>query len=298
MTNGSNRNCPGCDNPDGNPIGTKNGFEIFVCTECRSLYTSQLPSEDDGENYDEYYTEANLVVPNFIKRRVEEIIGGFEGFRETNRLLDVGFGSGIVLEVAKKLGWEVFGQEVSAPAVEKAKINGFEVFQGELSNAGFPSDYFDVITCSEIIEHVASPQVLLNEVSRILRPGGMFWATTPSARGISFRLLGKAWSVLSPPEHTQLYSNKGMSQMLGRAGFSDVSIKTSGVNPNEIFHYYRSRNKSEQEDDEEQFNRVETSYRINEKLSSSPFRQRIKGTLNALLNLFGIGDSLKIYARR
>ncbi len=48
----------------------------------------------------------------------------------------------------------------------------------------------------------------------------------------------------------------------------------------------------------ESFNRVESSYQLNEFLSDSPFRRFLKGTLNSLLNLGRMGDSLKIRAEK
>lgn len=291
------RECPGCKSNERKLAGAKNGFEIFVCLQCRSLYTSHLPSAEDAEDYDKYYTASNLAVPAFIVRRVEEIVEGFSGYRSTNRLLDIGFGAGTILDVAKKQGWEVYGQEVSGPAVAQARDKGFDVFHGDIGSAGYPDEHFDVVTCSEIIEHLPNPHQVLSEVARIIRPGGLFWATTPSASGLSFRLLGLRWSVLSPPEHTQLYSRKGMTIMLRNAGFSEVRLKTFGLNPSEIVYFFKSKGRDDGSDTDS-FDRVETSYALNEKLSSGPVRKRIKGLLNGTLNIFGLGDSLKIYAER
>lgn len=291
------RECPGCKSNDRKLAGAKNGFEIFVCLNCRSLYTAHLPITEDAENYDEYYPASNLAVPDFIIKRVKEIVEGFSGYRSTNRLLDIGFGAGTILDVAKTHGWDVCGQEVSAPAVAQAREKGFEVFHGDLRSAGYPDEHFDVVTCSEIIEHLPNPQEVLSEIARMLRPSGLFWATTPSARGLSFRILGTEWSVLSPPEHTQLYSKKGMTVMLRNAGFSEVRLKTFGLNPSEILHFFKSK-PTDVDSGVDSFNRVETSYALNEKLSSGPVRKRIKGLLNGTLNMFGLGDSLKIYAKR
>ena len=298
MDNRSKRNCPGCESANCRFVGPKNGFDIFLCADCRSLYASKLPEIEETLNYDEYYSATNLEVPEFIMKRVDEIISGFESYKKTNRLLDIGFGAGTILQVASRKGWDVSGQEVSSPAVEQARVQGFEAFCGNLSEAKYPDAYFDVITCSEILEHVPNPQEILLEVARILRPGGLFWATTPSARGISYRLMGTEWSVLSPPEHTQLYSKKGIIRMLHKAGFSRATVKTYGTNPNEIINYYRKHSNAPEREEGLGFDRVQSSYNLNEKLSSSPIRQTIKGILNNSLNLFEIGDSLKIFANK
>lgn len=286
------RPCPACSSTARKPIGFKNGFEIHACSECATLYTGHIPTADETEDYDEYYSESNLSVPGFIRERVNEIIGGFSEYRVMNRLLDIGFGAGTILEIASKLKWEAFGLEVSKPAVEHARKSGFEVFHGNLTEARYPDHYFDVITSSEILEHLPDPNTDLREIARILRPGGMFWATTPSAKGFSFRLLKLNWSVLSPPEHIQLYSARGVRLMLKNAGFSNINLKTHGLNPMEIANHFRPRRTGK-----ESFDRVRTGYELNEGLSKSGPRKQIKSLLNYSLNLMQLGDSLKIYAQ-
>ena len=286
------RPCPACSSNTGKLIGSKNGFEILACSKCSTLYTGHVPVSEETENYDEYYSESNLSVPDFIWERVSEIISDFSGYRQTNRLLDIGFGAGTILEIAQQQEWDAYGLEVSRPAVEQARKRGFEVFHGSLTDARYPDHYFDVITSSEILEHLPDPNADLREIVRILRPGGMFWATTPSASSLSFRLLKLDWSVLSPPEHIQLYSKKGVRLMLEKAGFSKVELKTFGLNPMEIVNHFRPRS-----DTKESFDRVQTAYQLNESLTRSPVRKLVKSALNNSLNLLTIGDSLKIYAQ-
>ena len=285
------RCCPACTASSPKVVGFKNEFEVLACKSCFTLYTSSLPEGEDAEDYDQYYSESNLSVPGFVVDRVNEIIGGFSPFRRENRLLDIGFGAGTVLDAARAQDWEVFGLEVSSPAVEQARARGYKVFHGNLLEAGYPDNYFDVITASEILEHLNSPENELREIARILRPGGLFWATTPSARGISYQLLGLNWSVLCPPGHLQLYSERGLNHMLKNAGFEKVRINTSGVNPFEIINHVRFK-----KGDNPHFDRVQTSYSLNAELMKNPRRKRLKKMLNHSLDLFGLGDSLKVHA--
>lgn len=289
--NNSHRQCPSCENPNGKAKGTKNDFQVYQCLDCGTLFSDRLPQTDESEDYDSYYTEANLEVPKFIYQRLRDLFGSFSSYRQTNRWLDIGFGAGTLMKVAAELGWEVHGVEVSKPAIEQARERGFKVFHGELNEAGYDDDFFDVITASEILEHLYEPQELINEVCRILRPGGLFWGTTPSAKGITPRLLGIDWTVIAPPEHIQLFSKKGMRGMLKKAGFSDIKLQTHGTNPVEIINYFRPQKDAG-------FDRVQTSYQINEGLESSPLKKTVKNVLNQTLNLAQIGDSLKIYARK
>ncbi|MBX3265916.1 MAG: class I SAM-dependent methyltransferase [Acidobacteria bacterium] len=285
------RNCPACHGQDARHIGAKGGFEIFVCRSCSSIFTDRVPENDEQEDYDGYYSEANLSVPPFIRTRLREIIGGFESYRKTNRILDIGFGAGTLLETALELGWEVWGLEVSKPAVDQALAKGLNVFHGSIQESDYQMHFFDVVTASEILEHLPEPEADLKEIVRILRPGGLFWGTTPSARSISFRLLGLDWSVLSPPEHIQLYSRDGAKLMLRNAGFGEIRFKTYGVNPAEIKNHYSKRG-----GDKNEFSRVCSAYELNQSLTQSRARRLVKDVLNEVLNISHFGDSLKIFA--
>ena len=106
--------------------------------------------------------------------------------------------------------WVAEGVEISRTATEHARVEGFKVFCGDLAEAGYPAGYFDVIIASELLEHVDEPGRVVAEMARILRPGGLLWATTPNIEGLSARVLGLNWTTVSP-DHLHLFSRKGIS---------------------------------------------------------------------------------------
>ncbi|HZH92015.1 MAG TPA: class I SAM-dependent methyltransferase [Pyrinomonadaceae bacterium] len=295
------RPCPACEADAPVYRGLKSGFDVISCTRCRTLYTAHLPAEEAAEDYDSYYCEQNLSVPAFINERLDQIVAQFAPYRRNGRLLDVGFGAGTLLEAARRGGWEARGVEVSQSAIEHVRKAGFDVFCGTLAEAQYPDDYFDVVTASEVLEHVPHPQPVLNEIARVLRPGGLLWATTPHGRGMSAHLLKLKWSAVSPPEHLQLFSIDGIKKMSAQAGFRRVRVATEGVNPYELIQGLRGGATAAAvppATGEQSNARVESSYQLNEALMASPSRRLLKSALNNLLNLGRIGDSLKIWAEK
>jgi 2-polyprenyl-3-methyl-5-hydroxy-6-metoxy-1,4-benzoquinol methylase len=293
------RSCPACNSTAQVNIGEKNGFRLPLCQNCKTLYVARLPTGADAQDYDSYYQPSRFTAPAFIHARLDEIVADFSGYRKVNRLLDVGCGGGALLQAAARGGWDAEGLEVSKPAAEHVESLGFKVFSGLLSEAGYPDGYFDVVTASEVIEHVPDPQAVVAEIVRILRPGGLFWATTPHGRGASARALKLNWSIVSPPEHLQLFSVEGIKQMLTSVGFRQVRVAAHGVNPYEILHVLRASDadkKSNGQEENDSFDRVQSCYELNEAMTRSGIRRRAKGMVNGLLAASRLGDSLKIYA--
>lgn len=290
----ASRSCPACRSIAGRKRGPKHNLEMITCKSCGTLYADCLPGATNAMDYDAYYTEVNLSVSGFINQRVEEILMGFSGYRQTNRLLEIGFGAGALLRAANRAGWSAEGVEISKTAAEHVREEGLTVFCGDLLEAGYPEGHFDVVVATELLEHVDDPESLVREVVRILRPGGLFWATTPHVGGVSSRLLGLDWTTVSA-DHLHLFSKKGLTSLLKNAGFRRVRMKTQGVDPFELWQALLQPKKFANVDS---VKCITTRCGFNEALTRSLPRRLFKNFVNSLLRLSRLGDSLKIWAER
>lgn len=102
------------------------------------------------------------------------------------KLLDVGCGSGVFggLLLARGMYTEVHGLDISDEAVVRASERGLKAQAFDL-NAGplpYPDALFDAVTCLAVIEHVLDPRRLVDEVARVLKPGGVLLLDTPNLR--------------------------------------------------------------------------------------------------------------------
>ena len=104
----------------------------------------------------------------------------FEGLR----ILDVGCGGGLLTEPLKRLGANVTGLDASAEAIKAAKdhasVVGLDIDYrvGDLSTITNELDQFDVVIASEVIEHVSDPQSFIEEIHKLINPGGKLIITT------------------------------------------------------------------------------------------------------------------------
>jgi len=150
------------------------------------------------------------------------------------RLLDVGCGDGAFVALVKSKYREVYGVDLSAEAVQRAKGKGVKVFQVNLNSEPLPfePDCFDAVTCLDVIEHVFDPRALTGEIYRVLKPGGEGFITFPNIRFLrhlqSLVLTGRFPRTSGDPSlyeggHLHYFTSKDMELLLENAGFKVVA---------------------------------------------------------------------------
>src|SRR5690349_5528165 len=105
---------------------------------------------------------------------------------EGKTALDVGCGAGLLAEPLARLGAKVTGLDAAsaliAVAQQHSRAAGLEIDYraGELADL---EGLFDLITCMEVIEHVADPTPFVRALAKRLAPGGLLILSTPNATG-------------------------------------------------------------------------------------------------------------------
>jgi SAM-dependent methyltransferase len=143
------------------------------------------------------------------------------------RLLDVGSGSGWLVEHLNGLGWHAEALDFDPDALEKARQRGLIVHLGGLAEQRFADGAYDAVTMCHSIEHVHAPLSWLQEARRVLRPGGLLVIATPNSASLGHRLFRRDWRGLEPPRHLQIFNIATLHRLLTAAGFSKVRVFTS-----------------------------------------------------------------------
>lgn len=147
-------------------------------------------------------------------------------WKEGGRLLDVGCGNGGYLLMMRKLGWQVEGIDIDPQAVMAASKNHLTVHIGFLEDHSFPSESFDVITMSHVIEHLIDPHQTIKECHRVLKPGGYLAVVTPNFDSLLHRYFGKSYIALDPPRHTFIFTLRSIKKIISESGFEIRVLKT------------------------------------------------------------------------
>lgn len=252
---------------------------LCQCNRCGLIFSKRIPSlEELNEVYDNY-SRSNSISEITIKR-YQEILGGFEKYKKTGKILDVGAGDGFFLEVAKRRGWEVYGTEYDDRAITLCRQKGIKTYKGKLNIDDFEENFFDVVTSFEVMEHINNPNEDLDVIRKILRKGGVFYVTTPNFNGISRRYQGDKWTELCYPEHITYYTARTLSNVVIKHGFKTVWTKTTGIAISRTYDGAVAGGSIQEQ-------------KIREKSESNKIIGLAKDMVNWLLNLFKIGDALK-----
>jgi SAM-dependent methyltransferase len=207
------------------------GFDTFVCG-CGFIFAEPGANSSAPDLYDAswsrdvmhptyQYANGRYVGRNVWKQ--QSLLDRLQGFQQLNRILDVGCSAAFFLKLAKDRGWKVQGVEVAEwAATFSRKELGVPVFQGLLHAAQFPAGSFDVAFSSHVLEHVEQPKAFIEEMNRVLRPGGALVIIVPTQfRSPSF-VLFRRWYGDGPPRHVSFFDRKSLTRLLEGCGFKVI----------------------------------------------------------------------------
>lgn len=208
------------------------GYTIVKCKNCSLVYLNPRPSQSDvyslynsdyfvGAGFDpsaNYFKEAENPPSQEIERLIQKI-RLIQKRKGTGRLLDVGCGAGLFLNVAKNEGFKVEGADISFASSDFCK-NKFSipVQVGELEKINF-RNLFDVIHMEEVIEHLPNPKKTLSKIYELLDKDGIIVIQTGNIRSLKAKIAGKNWDYFRLPGHIYYFSPQTLCKLLEIAGF-------------------------------------------------------------------------------
>lgn len=211
------------------PLSSTNGkieFHYEQCLQCGLIYLNPRPSilqmrqqYPDSQLPRDAWPPNHLGLAYWYRDLFVKPVDKLPVAKE--HALDYICRTGLFLKLLKeKYGWrEVYGVDPRSAWLEEARHIANGVFCGHLEEAKFPENFFDLVTLRHGLEHLHNPVRAMEEVHRILKPGGFLRIEVPNVDSVGSRLFRGNWGGLFPPRHLYQFSPKTVTQLLEKNGF-------------------------------------------------------------------------------
>lgn len=243
-------------------------YDVYECKNCltsfidlnkdlneeyNTIYSTD-PTKDAGYNYYLYLAKASKQLKNPLKDfgNFSAVFWGVvkalsdNNIQKGAKILEIGSGLGYLTHALNKSGFVCEGLEYSSSAVDFAKK-----FFNEKHTVGIIEDFssthtavYDVVIATEVIEHVIDPNKFIENILKVLKPGGKIILTTPIK---DIHPAGTIWETEPAPIHLWWFTEKGIASIAehfnSKISFIDfteyttnkvwsVNIGTANTSPN------------------------------------------------------------------
>lgn len=210
------------------PDGVCEQVVLQECKDCgvtqqnpRLSHESMVAVENDSTVYD--------MSPEEVERAISGPVAGlaahFEGYVRSGgkRWLDIGCNRGLLLEAARRRGWQVTGIEIADEAAQRARTEfGLTIYPDLAAIEQEPP--FDVITAWHVLEHTYDPVAFLRAAEARLAPGGVLAVQVPAFEHIEdYRARGQ-FSGIVCAVHNFYFTATTLRQVVTRAGLQPLYV--------------------------------------------------------------------------
>lgn len=191
--------------------------------EARKLYEGDYFT---GQEYLDYRADEAFFKKNFGAR-----LEAIRRQQPAGRLLELGAAYGFFLDLARR-HYDVLGFEVNPEAARHAR----EAFGVDVRTDDFlsvPAEAlgppFDVVVMWDVIEHLERPDLFVQRIAEISRPGACLYITTGDIGSRVARWRGRRWRMIHPPSHLHYFDRRTLRLLLERYGWRVVDVRSIGV---------------------------------------------------------------------
>jgi len=196
--------------------------DIVTCSKCDlcSIKNSIAP-DALNDFYQNYYVNSNYASKrnskiNQATRRLQRL----PNLSSAKTFLDVGCNQGFAVEAANRLGLISTGIEIDEDALQYAKANFShnEFICKDICCFSEENRKFDIIYCSEVLEHAIDFRSFAKNIVACLADNGYLFLTTPDVGHFRTPRNLLNWAEIKPPEHVTWFRKKHMEMLFSPLG--------------------------------------------------------------------------------
>ncbi len=197
--------------------------DLYRCGDCGTVHQPSLPHGAELHDLYRGMSDASYLEEEEGRRRAaRRLLDLLAAQVPRGRLLQVGCGYGLLLDEARRRGYEVQGVELSAAAVRHARERlDLPVRELALEEAALEAaraqERYDAILAVDVLEHLEDPVLALDRLCALLAPGGALLIVTPDPSSRVARMAGGRWWCFIP-SHACLIPRRALRELLRARG--------------------------------------------------------------------------------
>jgi len=195
---------------------------LLECLFCELAFTDDFLDDRNfiyGNNYIAWHqaidNDENLIAASkkiTFKKQLGSLFKYIDPKDKT--ILDIGTGNGYLLEIARKMGFDCYGIDISPNSAEIARKIFFEKIKtGSFLEIDYPDNFFDVICITDVLEHISNPHKMFSKINKIIKSGGYIFVISPNYGSITRKILNKKWFQFKY-EHVLYYNQKSFKYLM------------------------------------------------------------------------------------
>lgn len=231
----SESKCPNCFSLKHLILSRIRNIKIEKCMNCGLIRSvgkkvnnvEVVNNEIYSNNYINSYNLREAELRDRFLKRIREI----ELYKKGGKILDVGCGIGLFIDLLAKNSrykWEIFGLDINKKLINVAKKRNktTKFYSTKITKCNFPNDFFDCITCFDVLEHDLNIRANLSEINRIIKRTGILLIQVPNNSSIMTWLTGTNWDWWIPEDHLLHFTPSVLVNILNKSGFKVVHRMT------------------------------------------------------------------------
>jgi len=226
--------------------GLEGEYQVVECNHCGLWYQNPQPTKESlpflyPDDYVPYkgngthrYERILAAIQNYnfskvnIKTRLNYDLIQLKPNQDKHaRLLEIGCANGRRLIDLHNAGYDnLYGTDLSNIAQDKLSIRHIDFRCGDIEDIlrSYQDETFETIIMSMVLEHLKSPCYALQEIRRILKPGGIFLLSTVTKDCLDWHIFKKNAAFFDLPRHMVFFDKKQLTMCL-KQYFSDVELE-------------------------------------------------------------------------
>lgn len=229
-------------------------YHLSACQDCTMIFQREVPGDhlmevlyeewiDPKKVFLEHQRTDRLKKYTHYAEEIATMIAFFKAVPSSLKFLDFGMGWGSWAQMAKALGCNAYGTELSQQRIDYAMANGVKIMTWD----DIPAGNFDFINTEQVFEHLSAPLETLLHLKQGLNKNGILKISVPTVKDIDRRLELMDWKAerksknslngLAPMEHINYFKTNSLIKMADIAGMAAIEI------PSKHHHMFTPRGK-------------------------------------------------------